>query len=480
MDLDEALHAARGLDVASALRRGSLPDLWYETVKPHWYPPAHGYLLGAWFLLVGASLPTARLYATLCYALFCLLLWVCAKQVFPKIHPLFYLTPTLFLLSDNQHMVLSSMSMLELPANLLAFTSLYFFVQSLEKPGRVNTLLASIFALLCFLTRYGQGVMLISGMALTYLLFLRRLRGHIVEILLGWLPVLLLLSIWLVVLGEWKSVLAYANVQPGGGQAWSLESLLFYLRQLVGESSGWLPILVTLACALLWMRRRNFPSLAIPYLMFMATTLIVLSYRSNHLARFGTTLFPPLWILSAGSAAGLLDVIGWRRVRHLSAALWLIFLLLLGLKNLRSLPMELHTAYENTNTGVNDAYQFIADTVVITQQDGLNLVMYGETDSWNSFALHFYLQSQCMEIHPKCLVTVAGERVLAKGFPPQNTTDEIREAREQAALAAADYVVVFAKTPVLPDGWVEVRREAFLFTRHMLEPVTYQVVVASP
>ncbi len=66
MDLDEAVHANRGLDIASALLRGSPSALWTETVKPEWYPPAYGYLLGGWMMLFGFSLPAARMFALFC------------------------------------------------------------------------------------------------------------------------------------------------------------------------------------------------------------------------------------------------------------------------------------------------------------------------------------------------------------------------------------------------------------------------------
>ncbi|MBP1692294.1 MAG: hypothetical protein H6Q37_177 [Chloroflexi bacterium] len=148
MDLDEAVHANRGLDIASAVKRSSLSDLWTETIKPDWYPPAYGYPLIAWFLLVGASVTTARLFATFCYFLFGLVLWLSAKQAFPKINPFIYLVPTLFLISDDQHVVNVALSMLELTAILLPLTALYFFVKSLDKPSFGNFFLTSLFAVL--------------------------------------------------------------------------------------------------------------------------------------------------------------------------------------------------------------------------------------------------------------------------------------------------------------------------------------------
>lgn len=479
MDLDEALHATRGLDIASALRRGSLSDLMYETVRPHWYPPAHGYLLGAWFLLVGASVTTARLYSSVCYFLLGLLLWACARQAFPRIHPIFLLTPILFLLSDNQHMLLASMSMRDLPANLLAFISVYFFTKSIEREGIENTLLTAWFALLSFFTRYSQGMIIFGALAISYMLYFKQFRGRILRTFATWLPSLLILFGWLVILGHWRWVVAYANIQPGEGEAWSLDSLKFYFQQLTGESSGWLPISVIALWGITWIRNRTIPSPVIPYLVFFGMTLIVLIYRSDHIARFGVTLFPPLWILATGSVSELVEQIHKRGFRLFPIAMWVFLLAFLSIKNLVSLPAGLSTIYENTNTGVNAAYNFIADTIQVRQQEQIDIVMYGETDSWNSHALHFYLQSLCMRSNPRCLIPVIGERELNKGWPPQNTTKDARVARVKKALGEADYVVIFAKMPVSRAGWFEISRRAFTFERHKLDPKKLQAVVLS-
>jgi hypothetical protein len=477
MDRDEAVHANRGLDIASAIIRGSPSDLWQETIKPDWYPPGYGYLEGAWFLLVGPSMITARVYAALCYFLLGLLLWGCAKQVFPKAHPIFFLIPALFLISDTQHLLFSSLSMQDIPANLMVFASLYFLNESLKEPTVKNTLLTSLFALLCFFTRYGQGIMLFVALAIIYLLFIRRLWAYIPKIAAAWLPAVAILFLWLVVLGQWKWVLVYANVQPGEGVAWSLSSLSFYLHQLGSESSGWLPILVICLWSFLQIRKQEFSRAAIPYLVFMIPALVVLSYRSNYTARFGTVLFPPLWILSSGGSAGLLSLVGKRGIRYALTSIWILILLFLGLKNHRSLPVELQIAYENTNTGVNDAYQFISETLDIPHQQNLNLVMYGDTDHWSAFALHFYLQSQCFRNRPSCAIQVTDERGMNKGWPPQNSPPEVRVKRVEAALNSADALVLFAKTPVVPEGWTEVARQGFLFARYKVEPKVFQVVI---
>jgi hypothetical protein len=478
MDLDEALHANRGLDIASAVRRGSLGDLWFETTKPHWYPPAHGYLLGAWFMLVGASVTTARMYAALCFFLLGLVLWASARQAFPETPSILWITPALFLLSDNQHLLYASLSMLDVPANLLAMAAMYFFLRSLRDSGPASILLTSFMAVVCFLTRYSHGIVLMAALAASYALLAKNeFKGRLMRVFLSWLPALLILFAWLVGLGEWKWLAAYADVQPTQVEAWSLQNLVFYPRQLLSESSGWLPILLTGLGILRAVRQRRFPRAMIPYLAFFIIALVLLSLRTGSTLRFGMILLPPIWIASMAGVSELFFLLQSRRFQIVAISTWLIFLLFLGGKNNLSLPAGLNTAYENTNTGVNEAYQFIAEKLSEEKRRSTNLVMYGETDQWNGFALHFFLQSPCMRTRPSCLVTVTGEKVLNKGWPPQNSAKVVRDERTQKTLAAADYLVLFAKTPVLPQGWVEIARREFVFDRYQVGPRNYQVVI---
>ncbi len=297
-------------------------------------------------------------------------------------------------------------------------------------------------------------------------------------ILAGWLPALLILLGWLVVLGEWKWLVAYSEVQPA--QVWTWEDLSFYPKLLLGESSGWLPLLLTCIGLYFWIRQKQLNRRAALYLVFFGVALALLNYRSQGNSRFGMVLLPLLWVTSVGGATDLLQSFKKQNFRRVATVLWVIFLLFLGTKNHISLPAKLSTAYENTNTGVNDAYQFIAQTLDIAQQERLKVVMFGENDNWNGFALHFYLQSRCQSYRPNCLINVTGEKVMNKGWPPKNAPEEVRAKRVGETMAAADYLAVFAKTPVLPDGWVEVARQEFVFARYKVETKNYQVVILRP
>jgi len=478
MDRDESLHANRGLDIASAIRRGSMGDLWYETTKPHWYPPAHGYLLGAWFMLAGASVTTARLYSAVCFTLLGMVLWASARQFMPGAHPILWLTPALFLLSDSQHLIYASLSMLDVPADLLAMASLLFFLRSLSDKGPLSILLTSLFGVLCFLTRYSHGLVLLAALSASYVLFSRgEFKGRLWRVALLWLPALLILYFWLAGLGEWKWLVAYANVQPTQVKAWSLESLVFYPGLLLRESSGWLAIILTALGILGVVRQRRFPRRMIPYLAFFTIALALLSLRSEGDPRFGMILLPPLWITSLAGLGMLKKWLPTKRTQSIVLASWLILLLFLSVKNHLSLPAGLSTAYENTNTGVNEAYQFIAETLKVEKRQNTQVVMYGEIGQWNGFALHFFLGSLCLESRPTCHLRVIGERELYKGWPPDNSASEVRDERAREILSTTDYLVLFAKTPVHPEGWTEIARREFVFDRYKVGPKTYQVVI---
>ncbi len=308
-----------------------------------------------------------------------------------------YLLPPLFLVSDNQHVIHASLVMLELPAILLAMAAFLSLNYSLEKPSTSKFFVTSVFSMLCFMTRYSHGLILLGSLGVCYAVLLStRFKGRVWQIGLAWAPALGFTILWLAVLGHWKWLLAYSEVQGGSTVVSTLKGYLFYPRQLLLESSGWLPLLFFLILIISWIRRRFIPLANVSYLAFFTVGLLALSLRSYNIARFGMVLFPPLWILAVGGAAQLFDAVKRSQWRNAAFVACLILLAFLGIKNLFTLPNRLGFAYENMNAGVDQAYKFISETVEPSRKDEIKLVMYGENDNWNAPALHFYLQSRCM------------------------------------------------------------------------------------
>jgi hypothetical protein len=424
-----------------------------------------------------------RLYSTFSYFLFGLLLWFAAKQAFPQAHPFSYLIPALFLVSDQQHAVHAALSMLELPAILLAFASLYLFNKALSQPTYLNHFLTGLFAALCFFTKYNYGLVVLSTELVGYLIIFAggRLTGRrtqrIKTVLLAWLPVLGLLLVWLFLLDEWQWLVAYSNAQPGQYPILSAENLLFYPRQLLRETSGWIPLILTLAGLILWLRRGQFSLAWLSYLVFFAIAFGMLTYETQDSSRFGMILLPPLWILSTGGLVALLEQIPLQRLRYLFLGAFLVLLAISGFRNLTTIATRLGIAYENLDNGVDIAYRFIAETMRVDRSPDLNILMYGNTDAWNGPALHFFLQSFCQLSRPDCVINVRDERELKKGLPPQDFSQAEREARLDRALDQADYLVSFSKFPGIPDGWTTIASQEFVFNRRNVRPVRNWVMI---
>jgi len=109
-----------------------------------------------------------------------------------------------------------------------------FFQQGAFSTRLLNHFLTGLFALICFLTKYNYGLVVLFTEAICYLVVLigkRRAQVGIIPrgktILIAWLPVLGLLAIWLFVLDEWQWLVAYSTAQPSQYAFWSYENLLF-------------------------------------------------------------------------------------------------------------------------------------------------------------------------------------------------------------------------------------------------------------
>ncbi len=188
-------------------------------------------------------------------------------------------------------------------------------------------------------------------------------------------------------------------------------------------------------------------------------------------------LFPPLWILAVGGAAQLFNAVRRSRWQNEAVAACFVLLVFLGVKNLFTLPNRLGFAYENMNTGVDQAYNFISEVVESNSKNEIKLVMFGENDNWNAPALHFFLQSRCMAYQISCRAIVIGEREIRKGWPPRKIPTEEINRRFEDVMDNSDYLVLFAKKPVIQPGWQEFAAKSFEFVRFRNKPQQVQVVI---
>jgi hypothetical protein len=358
-------------------------------------------------------------------------------------------------------------------------TSLYFFNQSLARPVFLNHFLTGIFALLCFFTKYNFGLVVLFTELICYLIILGRERktGKLAQrskaILLAWLPILGLLVFWLFVLDEWQWLVAYSNAQPSQYGFWTIENLLFYPRQLLRETSGWVPLILTITGLVLWIWRHEFPKTILAYLVFFMTAFCMLTYETQDSSRFGMMLLPPLWIMSAGGLVVLLEQVPIPRVRYLALGGFLVLLAFSSFRNLTTIATRLGIAYENLDTSVDAAYRFIAESIRVDRSTDLNVIMYGNTTPGTG-CLHFF-RNPAARSRTDCVIHVMDERerkVYHLGFSQAE-----REERIEQALVQGDYLVTFSKSPVTPEGWIQTASQDYEFHRRNVKPVRNWVVV---
>ena len=154
------------------------------------------------------------------------------------------------------------------------------------------------------MTRYSHGLFLIATLAICYLIFLTKsFNRRFWQIVIAWLPDAIFCFTWLIPLGHWQWLRAYADVQSQQSSFVLMNGYLFYPRQILAESSGWLPILLIAIAEVFWIKRRQITQASIPYPVFFFLSLVVLSTRTHNIAQFGMILFPPFWILATDGVA---------------------------------------------------------------------------------------------------------------------------------------------------------------------------------
>lgn len=483
MDMDEAVHANRGLDFTSSVQRNDWQDLWGDFIKPHWYPPGNGILLGSWFLFAGASLETARLYSTLFYFLFGILLWFSIRELIPSANPFLYLIPPLLLLSDAQHAVYAALSMLELPAITLAFAALLFLNRAWRNKSLIDHTLAFFFGLLCLFTKYNYGLVVLVVFAICYAaMFWQRVRSRqtsrdVRYMLMNWIVYSLIIGIWFLGLGEWRWLFDYANAQPDRYSIWELANLLYYPRLVWNNPIAMLAVLLSIAGWIQLSKQRRYLLGLTPYLLFFSISLVMLTVELQNSPRFGMILFPSLWITAGVGAHLLVADLNQQWLRKASYLGFLCVLILASAGNFRLFMSRLFAEHENANPGVNQAYNFVSTVLDIPTKNGSALVMIGRTDQWNGPALRFHLVSQCLLVERGCEIDVRDTWELRKGWPTQELPEEVQRQRLDTALEQADYLVNFFDHPESPAGWELISERQFTFERLHKKPAIIWVSI---
>jgi hypothetical protein len=126
-------------------------------------------------------------------------------------------------------------------------------------------------------------------------------------------------------------------------------------------------------------------------------------------------------------------------------------------------PSRLSLAYENLERWADQAYRFfIGDSLDITHQKELPLVMLGRTDQLNGQALRFNLETRCMGNSGGCWVDVQDSRQIRLGWPEQAFSEAEQKERMRSALQQAGTLVQFSEIQEKPEGWQLIAAPVYL------------------
>jgi hypothetical protein len=158
---DAASHALVALDFADSLRLLHVGHFLGVILAQHWWPPFHGLVLSAAFLLWERSLASASLLSFLCYVAMPVTGWLLLQRVFPSnAFALWTAVATALLFLRSPMLVeMSSWSMLESLGGFLGLVGWLAFARREDARWRRS---AYLIGTALFFTKYHYGFFLIS------------------------------------------------------------------------------------------------------------------------------------------------------------------------------------------------------------------------------------------------------------------------------------------------------------------------------
>ncbi len=487
MDTDEAIHARDGQEYARAFRHLDLGELGALLSEPQWHPPAYGISLGIWFSAFGSSVLNARLYSVVFYGLLGFATWAAAYSLCSRHRGRLAFVATLIFALDANHAASGGMAMLEAPSGFFAMVALLLFTRAIAASGRVAYVLhtaASLIALLCFLTRYSQGIAVLGALAAAHVIVLagdwRRLgaRSLIPPAIFAFL-VAVIAGGWLFGLGQLEWLLAYSGAQPRRVARWSVAGALFYPRFIFARTPFGPFVLLVFVAALavaIWNRRLRREHAA--YLCYLVVGFVLLFWVRQKAYRFGILLLAPFWV----TTVALLDV--WLR-KPARAESWpaaFAFagaVAVVGFLGFYRSPFP--RVYENAGDGLARIYRTVGDAIEPWSRAKTSVLVLGRDDVRSGAALAFSLEAECERRGTPCAVDVFDELDIKLGWPRHTRARATYRSRLEAALREPVFVVEYGDTKRQVSGRPRLLERSFEYRRRLhAEPIALRVAVLGP
>lgn len=462
-DSDEANHALPAQQMALALGAGDLGGFAQLLAAQNFYPPGVTWLKALFFLLVGSTAVTARLFSALSLFLAVPVLYAICLEIDKKYGWLSGLIAAALTLSMYSLLVNGALVMLETPGLLVSMLALWVYLRALKRPSPARLLLTSLLLTLTVLTKYTYGAVTLTAVALTELTLAASTFRHASQITdhglrtwQRWLwlfaPLALALALWLARPGNLSGAVDYAQPLAGNAAWLSWRGLVYYPLSLARlETPAPLFALVNLA-GLMWaFANWRIPGIRLLLLYFLGGMTLIMFINHPFNPRFIATFVPALHLLTAVMLTHLLGITHhhwpqtptWQRAALVTVA---GLLLLAAGQSARTLPDRyrqfsaiMEAEYE-THPALND----LADWLQSEIPPHARFFLVNPWDQFSAEALTWRLAttSQTTWTVPSAVL-------------PPATPENLAQLQQQLSENDVQYVVVLEGGPWGMPAWPE-------------------------
>ena len=412
---DSAGHAFEGLRIAEDIKAFDIISFVSDTYSQAFWPFFHSWLLAPAFILFGYSYTVARSVSLFCFILFILTLYGIGTQMSDRHGHWVGIISICLALTSLPFLVLSAMSMSEIPGLLMTFLTFLFYLNALKQKKTYLFFCTSIFMALTFFTKWHHGVFVITAIFLTQIIQSKRLWSRDNANLL--FPFLSIAAIWFIYPRHITSFYHHSTFQPHFYKFFSLENWLFYPKSFlqIYHASTIIAIIVLIGFIYSLTRIKEPKIMLFAIHVLVGITLMTIKLDNRH--RYIISLVPSIWILASTQLVHIFHRFRYNINRNkLTLVSTLVIMSVLFLTGSLSVarvyvkyPQSLVKYNYYSDDHLDKAYKFISDNAAEDNQ----IAVFGIWDHYNS------LKS----------ATIRWNIAIAKQMDPNGKYDKKRKAK---------------------------------------------------
>ncbi len=302
---DSGAHAYEGLRIALDLKAGDVISFIGDTYRQGWWPFFHSWLLAPAFLFFGNSYAVARGVSLFCFVLFVPILYGISTEMSEKRGQWIGLITAYLALTSLPLLVISAMSMSEIPGLLMTSITFLFYLKAIKHQHSYLFVFTSILMALTIFTKWHHGVFVILAIFITQFTTNRKILTRSNYSLS--IPFLLIMIGWFVYPPHLTSFFGHSTFQPQYYKFLSLENWIFYPKSFFQiYHSSWIIAVVVAIGFLFSLRRIKDPRIRL-FVIYALIGLILMTIKLDNRHRYIITIVPAIWILGASQLVEFVD-----------------------------------------------------------------------------------------------------------------------------------------------------------------------------